>query len=170
MDTDWQDKGPDAYHVRREIYNACTGRIFTFDGEAYLVQDTSNFMLLGSQGEDADYCKATDSVALTEVDASFQDKRDLLTEHLRLVSGAGKCGANQFRWLKAVAFVHYCHDATPPLQGMVKARGSPFKNTILKIEYDPEGIMYTVQHHTDRFVHKAHISDFRAMGDGSYPA
>lgn len=50
-------------------------------------------MLLGSQGEHADYCKATDSVALTEVDAGFHDKRDLLTEHLRVVSGAGKCGA-----------------------------------------------------------------------------
>jgi hypothetical protein len=44
--------------------------------------------------------KATDSVALTQVDAGFQDKRDLLTEHLRLVSGAGQCGARKFRWLK----------------------------------------------------------------------
>jgi len=101
MDSDWQDKGPDACRARREIYNACNGRIFTFDDEAYLVADTSNFMLLDSQGEHADYCKATDSVALTEVDADFQDKRDLFTDHLRLVSGAGKCGAKQFRWLKA---------------------------------------------------------------------
>ena len=51
----------------------------------------------------------------------------------------------------------------------MKARGSPFKSTILKIEYESEGIMYTVQYHTDGVVHKAHISDFRAMGDGSYP-
>jgi len=101
MDSDWQDQGPDACRARREIYNACTGRIFTFDGEAYLVQDTTNFMLLGSQGEHADYCKATDNIAVTEVDATFQDTRDLLTEHLRLVSGQGKCGAKQFRWLKA---------------------------------------------------------------------
>ena len=41
------------------------------------------------------------SIALTEVDAGFQEKRDLLTEHLRLVSGAGQCGARKFRWLKA---------------------------------------------------------------------
>jgi len=68
-----------------------------------------------------------------------------------------------------VAFVNYWYEATPPLEGVVKARGSPFKSTILKIEYEPEGIMYTVQHHTDLFVHKAHISDFRAMADGSYP-
>ena len=101
MDSDWQDNGPDACRARREIYNACNGRIFTFDGETFLVEDTSDFMLLGSQGEHADYCKATDSVALTEVDAGFHDRRDLLTEHLRVVSGAGKCGAQQFRWLKA---------------------------------------------------------------------
>jgi hypothetical protein len=58
-------------------------------------------MLLGGQGEQTDYCKATESIALTEVDAGFQEKRDLLTEHLRLVSGAGQFGARKFRWLKA---------------------------------------------------------------------
>ena len=101
MDSDWQDKGPDACRARREIYNACNGRIVAFHGEAFLVEDTTNFMLLGGQGEYADYCKATESIALTEVDAGFQEKRDLLTEHLRLVSGAGQCGARKFRWLKA---------------------------------------------------------------------
>ena len=101
MDRDWQDNGPDACRARREIYNACNGCIFTFDDEAFLVEDTSDFMLLGSQGQHADYCMATDSVALTEVDTGFHDKRDLLTEHLHVVSGAGKCGAQQFRWLKA---------------------------------------------------------------------
>jgi len=63
MDSDWQDKGPDACRARREIYNACNGRIFTFDDEAYLVADTSNFMLLDSQGEHTDYYKVTDSVS-----------------------------------------------------------------------------------------------------------
>ena len=47
MDSDWQDKGPDACRARREIYNACNGRIVAFDGEAFLVEDTTNFMLLG---------------------------------------------------------------------------------------------------------------------------
>ncbi len=84
MDSDWQDTGPDACRARREIYDACHGRIFTFDGEAFLVEDTTNFMLLGSQGEHTDYCKATDNVALTQVDAGFQDKRDLLTENFCL--------------------------------------------------------------------------------------
>ena len=51
--------------------------------------------------------------------------------------GMPKCGE--------VAFVNYWRDATPPLQGMIKARGSPFKSTVLRIEYEPEGIMYTVQ-------------------------
>ena len=50
MDSDWQDKGPDACRARREIYNACNGRIVAFDGEAFLVEDTTNFMLLGGQG------------------------------------------------------------------------------------------------------------------------
>ncbi len=86
---------------RIEIYNACNGRIVAFDGEAFLVEDTTNLMLLGGQGQHADYCKTTQSIALTEVDTGFQEKRDLLTEHLRLVSGAGQCGARKFRWLKA---------------------------------------------------------------------
>ena len=75
--------------------------------------------------------------------------------------GMPKCGD--------VTFVNYWHEATPSFQGMIKERGSPFKSTVLKIEYETEGIMYTVQHHTDLFVHKDHISDFRTMEDGSYP-
>ncbi len=97
MDSDWQDTGSDACRERREIYDASNGRIFTFDDEDFLVEDTTNFMLLGSQGEHAEYCKATDSVALTQVDTGFHDKRDLLTEDLRLVSGTGQCGARKFR-------------------------------------------------------------------------
>jgi hypothetical protein len=58
-------------------------------------------LLLGVQGQHADYCKATETIALTEVDVGFQEKRDLFTEHLCLVSGAGQCGARKFRWLKA---------------------------------------------------------------------
>jgi hypothetical protein len=55
----------------------------------------------GEPWSSLDYCKVTDTVAMTEVDTGFEDKRDLLTEHLRLVSGAGHCGEKQFRWLKA---------------------------------------------------------------------
>ena len=97
MDSGCQDTGPDACRARREIYDTWNGYIFTCDGEAFLVEDTTNFMLLGSQGEHAEYCKATDSVALTQVDTGFHDKRDLLTEDLRLVSGTGQCGARKFR-------------------------------------------------------------------------
>ena len=71
MDCDWQDKGPDACRARREIYDACNGRIVAFHGEAFLVEDTTNFMLLGGQGEYADYCKATESIVLREIDAGF---------------------------------------------------------------------------------------------------
>ena len=50
--------------------------------------------------------------------------------------GMPKCGD--------VAFVNYWYEATPPLQGMMKIRGSSFKSTVLKIEYESEGIMETV--------------------------
>jgi hypothetical protein len=36
MDSDWQDKGPDACRARREIYNTCNGRIVTFDVETFV--------------------------------------------------------------------------------------------------------------------------------------
>ena len=37
------------------------------------------------------------------------------------------------------------------------------------VDFKEEGIMYTVRHLTDNFTHEAHISDFVAMADGSYP-
>ena len=103
METDWQDRGPDACRARREIFNACNGRAFKFDGKAFITQDTTDYMLRGGQGIHPDYCKTTDSIVPTEVDAGFDDLRDLLTEHLRIVSGAGYTGPHQHRWLKAAA-------------------------------------------------------------------
>ena len=52
---------------------------------------------------------------------------------------------------------------------MKRAKGSPFKSIIVRVDFKDEGIMYTVRHVTDNFTHDAHISDFVAMGDGSYP-
>ena len=68
METDWNDKGPDAFRARRELYNACNGRIFTFDGKAFIVEDKSDYMKLGSQSAHHDYCKATDSIVHAEED------------------------------------------------------------------------------------------------------
>jgi hypothetical protein len=58
-------------------------------------------MKLDGQGEHPDYYKATDSIKATEVDAGLHDLRDVLTEHLWIVSASGSCGSNQYRWLKA---------------------------------------------------------------------
>jgi hypothetical protein len=52
MDSDWQDMGPDACRARREIYNECNGRIFTFAGEAYLVEDRAVRSWVRYQGRD----------------------------------------------------------------------------------------------------------------------
>jgi hypothetical protein len=64
------------------------------------------------------------------------------------------------------AFVHFYHKT--PDGGSKKARGSPFKSTVVAIEYEPEGIMYTVRHHTDNVFDTVHISDFVTMGCGCY--
>lgn len=100
METDWNDKGPDAFRARRELYNACNGRIFTFDGKAFIVEDKSDYMKLGSQSAHHDYCKATDSIVHAEEDDGFETLRSLLTEHLRIVSGGASCAGKRFRWLK----------------------------------------------------------------------
>ena len=68
-----------------------------------------------------------------------------------------------------IAFVHYYEQVHPGTDLLKRAKGSSFKATITGIEYKMEGIVYTVRHVTDNFTHVAHISDFVAMGDGSYP-
>jgi hypothetical protein len=67
-----------------------------------------------------------------------------------------------------IAFEHY-YVEQPGSEHVKRAKGSSFKSTIVGIEYKEEGIMYTVRHVTDDFTNVAHISDFVAMTDGSYP-
>lgn len=66
------------------------------------------------------------------------------------------------------AFVHYFHDAVDDTEVCKMARGSPFKCIVKAVKFKPEGIVYTVAHVTDDFVHEAHISDFVSMGCGCY--
>ena len=68
-----------------------------------------------------------------------------------------------------VAFVHYYQEAELGSDVVVRAKGSPFKASIVAVNFEDDGIMYTVRHITDNFTHVVHISDFVAMGDGSYP-
>ena len=37
------------------------------------------------------------------------------------------------------------------------------------MNFEDDGIMYTVRHITDNFTDVVHISHFVSMGDGSYP-
>ena len=67
-----------------------------------------------------------------------------------------------------IAFVHY-YEEQAASNVVKRAKGSPFKSIIVRVDFKDEGIMYTVRHVTDNFTHDAHISDFVAMGDGSYP-
>jgi hypothetical protein len=41
----------------------------------------------------------------------------------------------------------------PPWEVYVKERGSHFKSSIITVEYEPEGVMYTVRHITDGYTH-----------------
>jgi hypothetical protein len=68
-----------------------------------------------------------------------------------------------------IAFVHYYEQVHPGTDLLKRVKGSPFKAMITGIQYKTEGIVYTVRHITDKFTHLAHISDFVAMEDGSYP-
>jgi hypothetical protein len=68
-----------------------------------------------------------------------------------------------------VAFVHYYHEAEVGSDVVVRAKGSPFKASIVAVNFEDDGILYTVRHITDNFTHVDHISDFVSMGDGSYP-
>jgi len=68
-----------------------------------------------------------------------------------------------------VAFVHYYHEAEVGSDVVVRAKGSPFKASIVAVNFEDDGILYTVRHITDNFTHVVHISNFVVMGDGSYP-
>ena len=57
-----------------------------------------------------------------------------------------------------VAFVHYYHEAEPGSDVVVRAKGLPFKANNVAVNFEDEGIMYTVRHVTDNFTHVVHIS------------
>jgi hypothetical protein len=66
------------------------------------------------------------------------------------------------------AFVHYFHDAVDDTEVWKMAYDSPFKCIVKTVKFKTEGIVYTVAHVTDDFVHEAHISDFVSIGCGCY--
>ena len=52
-----------------------------------------------------------------------------------------------------VAFVHYYHESDPGSDVVVRGKGSPFNVNIVAVNFEDEGIMYTVCHVTDNFTH-----------------
>ena len=72
-----------------------------FASTALLV--TSDFMLKGSQSDHPNFCRVDQQVVSTEADANFEHVRQLLTEHLRVVTSAGYRGPDTARWPKAAA-------------------------------------------------------------------
>ena len=61
-------------------------------------QDRGLDMFRDDQDIHPEYFKTTDSIVPTEVDTDFDDLRDLLTEHLHIVSGAVYTGPHQHHW------------------------------------------------------------------------
>lgn len=58
---DWCDKGPDASKARRALYNRANGRTFLLNGQSYLTNDNTDFMVRGKQSSLPDWCDATDT-------------------------------------------------------------------------------------------------------------
>ena len=103
LQTDWVDRGPDASKARRELYDVSNGRVFCFNGVAYVTTDQSDFTLTGSQSQHPNFCAAENKVVSTEADANFEEVRALLTEHLRIVTSIGYKGHDNARWPKKAA-------------------------------------------------------------------
>ena len=103
LQTDWVDRDPDASKARRELYDVSNGRVCCFNGVAHVTTDHSNFMLLGSQSDHPNFCPVDCQVVSTEADASFEDERQLLTEHLRVVTSTRYRGPDTARWPKPAA-------------------------------------------------------------------
>lgn len=56
LQTDWVDRGPDASKARRDLFDVSNGRVFCFNGTAYVTTDASDFTLKGSQSQHPGFC------------------------------------------------------------------------------------------------------------------
>jgi len=101
MEGDWIDRPPAAHRARRALYDKVNGRSLLFNFRAFTVLDNTDFSLLGSQASHPNFCRATDTVVLTETDSAFARRRNVLAAHHEIVSGARFAGAacDQPRWL-----------------------------------------------------------------------
>lgn len=101
MEGDWIDRPPAAHRARRALYTSVNGRTLLFNFRAFTVLDNTDFSLLGSQASHPNFCRATDTVVLTETDSAFARRRNVLAAHHEIVSGPRFAGAacEQPRWL-----------------------------------------------------------------------
>lgn len=65
LQDDWIDKGPDASKVRRSLYDKANGHTFLLNGRTRIINDTTDYMLCGSQSLLTDWCETTDKQVTT---------------------------------------------------------------------------------------------------------
>ena len=102
---DWCDKGPDASKARRALYDRANGRTFLLNGQAYLTNDNTDFMVRGKQSRLPDWCDATGTYVPTERCKQYASTRHLVVEHFEIVNNPMFEGAREDKamWLLPAA-------------------------------------------------------------------
>jgi hypothetical protein len=105
LHNDWMDRDPDASKARRALYDATNGRTFLFNYKAYVIEDKTDFSLIGSQAVHPDFCNASKEARPTETSPGFMKKRQLLVAHFHIANSAQFKGARSDKpmWLKPAA-------------------------------------------------------------------
>jgi len=105
LHNDWIDKGPDASKARRALYDATNGRTFFFNYKAHVVEDRSDYTLIGSQAAHPEFCEATKVFTPTQSAVGFMRKRQLLVAHFQLANSTSFKGSARDKpmWLKPAA-------------------------------------------------------------------
>jgi hypothetical protein len=105
LHNDWIDKGSDVSGTRRALYDATNGRTFFFNYKAHVIEDQSDFTLLGSQVAHPDFYDASKQCVPTESDHGFIPMRQLLVVHFHITNSTGFTGSARDKpmWLKPAA-------------------------------------------------------------------
>ncbi len=93
LHNDWIDKGPDASKARSALYDVTNGRTFFFNYKAHVIEDQSDFTLLGSQVAHPDFCDTSKLCVPTETAPGFMHKRQLLVAHFHIANSTRFTGS-----------------------------------------------------------------------------
>ncbi len=83
LQNDWIDRGPDVSKARCALYDATNGRTFLFNFKAYVIEDKTDFSLIGSQAVHPDFCDTSKEARPTETSVSWS-ARDNAPERVSL--------------------------------------------------------------------------------------